>query len=322
VTGAGWLTWLSPLGWMTKIQPYGANRFAVALLPLAVFGVLMVVALALLERRDLGAGLVPARPGPQHGGRWLASSLGLAWRLQYWSLLGWTLAIALGGGLIGSLAGSLESMLSDSAMQDMLRSLGGNGPTSLADLFLAAEFSVLGLVVAGYGIAATLRLRGEERDTHAEAVLATPTSRWSFLAGHLLIALLGSTWLLLVLGVVVGLIRGLATGDVAGQLSTLVPAALGPLPAVWVCVGLTVLIFGLVPQWTSGAWILLILFLVVGELGALLGLPAWLRDVSPFAHLPSLPGGAVTVGPLMVLAVAALALLSSGSVGFRRRDVG
>jgi ABC-2 type transport system permease protein len=77
-----------------------------------------------------------------------------------------------------------------------------------------------------------------------------------------------------------------------------------------------------VPRWTSGAWILLILFLVVGELGTLLGLPAWLTELSPFAHLPSLPGGSVTVAPLLVLVASAVALVASGSVGFRRRDVG
>jgi ABC-2 type transport system permease protein len=322
VDGAGWLSWLSPLGWMTKIQPYGANRFSVLLLALAAAATLTALALALLERRDLGSGLVATRPGPARAGRWLGSSLGLAWRLQYWSLLGWTLAIALGGALIGSLAGSLESTLEDSSIQELLRGLGGDGPTTLVDLFLSAEFSIVGLAVAGYGISATLRLRGEERAVHADPVLATPTTRWSFLAGHLLIALFGTTWLLLVLGTAVGLVRGLATGDLAGELARLVPAATAPLPGVWVCVGLTVLLFGLVPRWTSTAWIVLILFLVVGELGSLLGLPEWVRDLSPFAHLPSLPGGALTVAPLLALAAATTVLATTGSVGFRRRDVG
>lgn len=322
VEGAGALSWLSPLGWMLKVQPYGQNRFWVLAIPVTVAVVLFAVAARLLERRDLGAGLVAERPGPAAAGRWLGSALGLAWRLQRGSLLVWTVALLLVGVLIGSLAGSVASMLDDPATQDLLRRMSGSEVPDLTSLFLAAEFTFISLAVAGYGIAATLRLRGEERDLHTEPVLATATSRWIFLGSHLLIALLGSTWLLLVLGAVVGTMRGLATGDLAGQLPTLIGAALAPLPAVWVCVGLTTLIFGLVPRWTSGAWILLVLFLVVGEFGSLLGLPAWLQEVSPFAHLPSLPGGSVTALPLIALAAAATVAVSTGSGGFRRRDVG
>ena len=322
VDGAAWLGWLSPLGWLVKLQPYGGNRFGVLLLPLVVSVALFALAVALLQRRDLGAGLVAERPGPDRAGRWLGSSLGLAWRLQRGSLLTWTVAMILVGGLVGSLAASVESMLRDPATQDMLRRLSGSDVTDLTSLFLSAEFTFVGLAIAGYGIAATLRLRGEERDDHTEPVLATATSRWQFLGSHLVIALLGSTWLAAVLGAVVGLLRGLATGDLGGQLATMLGAALAPLPAVWVCVGLTTLIFGLVPQWTSTAWILLVAFVVVGEFGELLGLPEVVRRLSPFAHLPALPGGVITVLPLTTLAAVAVLTLTGGSTGFRRRDVG
>lgn len=322
VDGASWLGWLSPLGWLVKLQPYGANRFGVLLLPLVVSVALFALAVTLLQRRDLGAGLVAERPGPASAGRWLGSTMGLAWRLQRGSLLTWTIAMILVGALVGSLAASVESMLKDPATQDMLRRLSGNDVTDLTSLFLSAEFTFVALAIAGYGIAATLRLRGEERDDHTEPVLATATSRWRFLSSHLVIALLGSTWLAVVLGAVVGLLRGLATGDLAGQLTTLIGAALAPLPAVWVCIGLTTLIFGLVPQWTSTAWILLMAFIVVGEFGDLLGLPDVVRRLSPFAHLPALPGGAVTVLPLATLAAVAALALTGGSTGFRRRDLG
>jgi ABC-2 type transport system permease protein len=46
------------------------------------------------------------------------------------------------------------------------------------------------------------------------------------------------------------------------------------------------------------------------------------QDVSPFAHVPRLPGGEYSTAPLMSLAAAAGVLLVAGFVGFRRRDVG
>ncbi|MFZ0159165.1 MAG: hypothetical protein WAL50_09075, partial [Kineosporiaceae bacterium] len=54
VDGAGLAAWISPLGWVQKIQPYGANRFWVVVIPLVAFVLLIGLALALLERRDLG----------------------------------------------------------------------------------------------------------------------------------------------------------------------------------------------------------------------------------------------------------------------------
>ncbi len=59
-----WLTWLSPQGWASHIQPYGDNNFAVlGLFVLATVATLLLAG-ALLDRRDLGLALFPARLGP------------------------------------------------------------------------------------------------------------------------------------------------------------------------------------------------------------------------------------------------------------------
>ena len=53
-----------------------------------------------------------------------------------------------------------------------------------------------------------------------------------------------------------------------------------------------------------------------------LGLPDWARRLSPFSHVPALPGGEMAWGPLVVLLVIAGALILVGMLGFRRRDLG
>ena len=62
--GDGTLSWLSPIGWGQAMRPYADERWW----PLALFLVstvaLVAVAYALLARRDDGAGLMVARPGP------------------------------------------------------------------------------------------------------------------------------------------------------------------------------------------------------------------------------------------------------------------
>jgi len=63
------------------------------------------------------------------------------------------------------------------------------------------------------------------------------------------------------------------------------------------------------------------LVLVVGQLGELLGLPQWVRDLSPFTHLPQVPLDPFALGPVLALTAVAAALFAVAYVGFGRRDV-
>jgi ABC-2 type transport system permease protein len=70
------------------------------------------------------------------------------------------------------------------------------------------------------------------------------------------------------------------------------------------------------------AWVVLAFFFVIGLLGAVLGLPRWLVDLSPFEQVPQLPAAHFSVVTLLVLVVVALLLGVGGMVGLRRRDIG
>jgi ABC-2 type transport system permease protein len=45
-------------------------------------------------------------------------------------------------------------------------------------------------------------------------------------------------------------------------------------------------------------------------------------DLSPFTHVPKLPGGDFTATPLLWLTAITVGLIVTGLSGFRRRDVG
>ncbi|MDX2784038.1 hypothetical protein PV379_43055, partial [Streptomyces caniscabiei] len=49
---------------------------------------------------------------------------------------------------------------------------------------------------------------------------------------------------------------------------------------------------------------------------------AALLDLSPFGHLPKLPGGTMDWTPVLTLTGLAMALVAGGLAGLRRRDVG
>jgi ABC-2 type transport system permease protein len=60
---------------------------------------------------------------------------------------------------------------------------------------------------------------------------------------------------------------------------------------------------------------------VVTLFGSALRADQWLLDVSPFSHIPKLPGHDLTLTPLVWLSAMLLALGAVGLMAFRRRDM-
>ena len=100
-------------------------------------------------------------------------------------------------------------------------------------------------------------------------------------------------------------------------------AGLAQLPAALVIVGVAMAAFGLVPEACAGiAWTVLGLVFFVNIFGQSLQLSHWVLDISPFPHVPRLPGGTVDAAPLLWLSVLAITLCVIGLAGLRRRDIG
>ncbi len=76
--GNGALSWLSPIGWGQYLRPYADEQWWPALLSIVAIVVLGFVAVMLFDRRDIGSGVWPARPGPARGSLGSASGAGLA----------------------------------------------------------------------------------------------------------------------------------------------------------------------------------------------------------------------------------------------------
>ena len=178
--GPSFVSWLSPIGWNQQIRAYAGDRWWVLVLPLLLSAALVAVAYRLRAARDLGAGLREERPGPADGA--LSSVAGLAWRLQSRVLLAWGVAFVLFGLLLGSLASSVESLVSSPAMREFFEQLGG--ASGLVDAFLGAEIAIIAAIASAYGVSAAQRLRSEEVDGHTELLIATRTSRVRWATSH------------------------------------------------------------------------------------------------------------------------------------------
>ncbi len=320
--GLGWLTWLSPMGWSELVRPFAAERWWVFALPAAATLAGITAAFALAALRDHGAGMVQPRPGPAVGGRLLAGPAGLAWRLQRPALAGWAAGFLVGGLAIGIVGKSIRQLVgSSSAVDKALREIGGQA--ALTNAYLAACMSLIGLIAAAYAVSMVVALRSEETDGHAEPVLASPVGRVRFGGSQLLVVLAGTAVVLVVAGIGVGLGIGIADSDVSSELPRLIAAGLAQLPAALTVAGVGVVFLGLLPRWSvPAAWIALAVCGIIGVFGPALKLSQAVLDVSPFTHVPRLPGGTFSATPIGWLILAVLLMTAVGLAGLRRRDIG
>jgi ABC-2 type transport system permease protein len=324
--GPSWLSWVSPLGWVQLARPFAAGRWWVLGLPLAVFAAGVALAFWLAAHRDHGAGLLPDRPGRAAASRWLRGPSGLAWRLQRGALVGWAAGFAATFAASGAAAKGIGQLFgTSSALQRAFTRIGGQA--AIVNAYLAGLMLLAGLVAAAYATSAVLRLRAEETADRAEPVLATAAGRVRWGLSHLAVAAGGAALLLAVAGLATGLGYGLRIGSPGPETARMLGAALAELPATLLVAGVAVVLVGWWPAGSvAGAWTAVGAVVVINLFGAALQLSHWALDISPFTHVPRLPGATVTLGttgtPLLWLGLLAVAVAAIGLAGLRRRDIG
>ena len=321
-SGPSWLSWASPLAWIQLTRPFAGPRWWVLCLPLALFGLGTALAFALAARRDLGAGLLPDRPGRATASRLLSGPFGLAWRLEWGTLLGWVAGFVFTFWACGAAAKGIGQLFgTSSALQREFTRIGGQA--AITNAYLAALMLLAGLVAAAYATSTVLRLRSEETGELAEPVLATATGRIRWALSQIAVAVAGTVVLLAAAGAATGLGYGLRAGSVGHQVAQMLGAAFAQLPAALAVAAVAVLLFGLWPgAAVPGAWTAVGVAVLIELFGQVLQLSHWVLDISPFTHAPRLPGGTVTAAPLLWLCAIALALSAAGLIGLRRRDIG
>jgi ABC-2 type transport system permease protein len=318
---SAWPSWLSPIGWAQHTAAYTENTLAPLLLSIGLALVCLVAVFVVQSVRDSGASLLPERRGRASARPTLSTAFGLAWRLQWGTILGWTV----GGAAFGLLAGSLSTLVqqaasSDPSIQQSLQSIVGDAG-SMTQTLVAAMFSFVGVLAAACATQTMIRMRQEESLGTAELVLAAPVSRVRWLVDYLV---LGALAIAIVLAASAGVaaLSLAGSGDSSLGAGDVFATALAQLPAALVYLGVVALLFVLVPKATVGAgWAFVAVGVVVGNFGGLIGMPEWLRDVSPFTHTPVVTGATTDWSGGLWLAAIAVVAVGASVVLMRRREV-
>lgn len=319
---AGWPSLFSPIGWGQRVRPF-TDANPGPLLAIAAAALALTVVVVLVRKgRDVGDSYLHAHDaGRDRAGRGLQSVFGLAWRLQRGTLAGWCCTAAVLGLVAGGLGPVIRDALAGNPAVTELIARVVPVQTSMIDLFTTAMLGLAGVMAAAAGIQAVLRLRAEEAEGRAEMLLSVPAPRTRWILSALAVAAMSTAAVTAVTGLVAAAVLA-ATQAGGSNPAIMVPAALAHVPAALVFPSLTVLVFAFAPRWTSPAgWGALVLALVLGEFGELLGLPAWLQDLSPFRHSSAMPAEAFNLQGALLMAAAALAATAAASTTITHRDL-
>lgn len=321
VTSSAWPSWLSVLGWGQLAYPYTRQHWWI----IGLYGAFTVGAFGaayyMLAHRDIGSGILPARKGRARAKRSLLSTTGLAWRLQRGVFVTWVIVVVALGVLYGSMSQQFKDLMSSSeVLQQYVSALGGE--SSIVEAFLAAMIAVTAIVAVAYVVQILQRLRTEETSYHLEALLGTGVSRVRWLCNYIVIALLGSAVLMLLLGLSTGIAAAIATHSSFASSWPYIWASLVYVPAIGVFAGVAILCFGFIPRAVVAlSWLVMTLALLISQMGALLKMPHWLMQLSPFSHVPAVPSRPMNWAPFLILSAMSVGLLLLGAAGFRRRDI-
>ena len=307
-----WLSWCSPLGWNTQLSAWSDPRGLVLGLYVVAGALLILVAVVLRARRDLGGGLIAARPGRSSAAPWLRSAVGLAVRVHRTAFVLWAVAVTAGGLAFGAMAPGLDDLVSSvGGGQELIDRLGG--------AMIAAVLSIFAMAITFFGIAVIGSAGADEASSHAELVLATGVSRGRWFGATAGLALLGSALLVLLAGL--GLTVGYALVG-GGRPLTALAASAGWAVAVATVQSVALLLWALRARWSVAGWGVVGLCLADTLVGELLTLPTWVVNLSPYSLVPQYPAEEWRWGPLVVLAVVTAGLSVLAWFRFGRRDIG
>ncbi|MEA2142026.1 MAG: polyether ionophore transport system permease protein [Solirubrobacteraceae bacterium] len=317
--GVGWLRWATPLGWAEELRPFTGAEPLVLALPLAVSVLLLVGAGRIAARRDIGTGLLPAHDTAEPRLALLSSPAAQALRTERTGLIVWAGGAALFAFILGIVSKGVTSADLPEGVQEQIAKL-GSASLATPTGYLAFIFVFFVLALSLFAVAQVGAARHAEAEQQLETLFAQPVGRGRWLAGRLLLAACAAVVICLVAGLMTW--AGAAAAGVDVSLPRMLEAGANCLPVALLFLGVAALAYALAPRAGGGIAYGLVTVAFAWQLvGSLLGAPAWLVDLTPFAHVALVPTQPFAAGAAAVmLALGGLAaLLALGA--FRRRDI-
>jgi ABC-2 type transport system permease protein len=320
VDALAWLHWLTPFGLIGRAAPFAGNHGMPLVVLAGLASLFAVAAGALAADRDVGSGRLRGRDRARTPSRLLRSLTGHAVHRTRRPVVTWGLGLSAYFLLVGLLATAMVDFLRENPVFAELAEQAGVVQLGSVEGYVASLFSLLAVPVGAFAAGRIAAAANDEAGGRLALLFSLPVARtrWAVVeAGTValgcvvvaavagLAAWAGTTW--------VG--AGLGLMDALWGAVTVVPVALLCLGAALAALGWVpsaVLALGVLPA--AGGYLLLVF-------ADSFRWPEWVRDLSPFAHVASVPAEPVDVGGALGMLAVAVALAVLGLTGYARRDL-
>ena len=312
-------SWLNPLALALRSKPYVENNYWVLGVLFALILALSTLAVALYSIRDLDQSFVQDRSGRESAKSSLSGFLGLSWRLQRGTLIGWGISLFVVGAVYGSIMPQMESFIAGNEL--FAQALKPKEGHSVVELFISMIITVMALMACIPALNSALFALKEEGKGRTEQLWAKSLSRYKVIS--ISIAQGFTTAIVMLFLIALGLFAAtemsmtdpIGVGNIMSDTFVYLPATLVLVAVATLMVGIGVR-FGQSITYAYFAYSFFVMYI-----GKILNLPEWTGKITPFGHVPDLINDAMNWTPIILTSAVAIALASGSVVLFRRIDV-
>ena len=318
-TGVPFLSIISPLGIFPFAELFVNNNILPLLTPLAIGLSTHTLAYKLNSIRDIDQGFIATKKGVNYGK--IRTTLSLSIKLTKTSFIWWVIIMFVVAGSYASIFGDIESFVEGNEFYAQLLMV-SDGFT-ITQLFAGMIINIMAICVAIPVISFVLRIRSEEKENRADALLACPVDRKTYLSTYVLIAFASSIVLQIISAVGMYSVAATIVENIEYELPflQLLLANIVYLPAIWFLLGLVIFLIGVAPKLSSWIWIYLAFAFIMMMFGRLVEEAQFLENISPMAYIPQVPIDEINWISLIIMTTISGILSVIGFLGYSKRDI-
>ncbi len=308
------ITFLSPFGWYQQMAVFHENNMYLIVPFLVSFVILSCIGYKLINKRDVGHGLIPDKSGRKDAHKNLLSPLGLWRNLGRKTFILWLIIIGAFGLLFGYVSDEFEEGLAEIEGLEYIF-----GDISSTDYFLAMIISIVVICLLFFYINSLLRLRREEVDGTIENILASGVTRSKLMAMKILDATF-DLFVLIILLVVTIYIGAIGQAEVS--FLTMLEAGVSNAFAIMTVGALVVFAIGLIPKLASAfAYLMMLIAIGLGPVfGPMFNIDEWFYNLSPFSHVRT-PLEDFVILPYLIMSVIIIIAVTIGFNYYKKRNL-
>lgn len=315
--------WLSPFNWLESTQVYFGNHLRYMTLPLILIVGFSILAVILVQRRDLNAGIIQtADQGRARAGITLRGFVSVLSRLELKGVIGWQLGIAFMAMIYGSLFNEVADMVASN--QNLVKVLGLQKVQGMQDELFTRYMVMISLLLALLAIMAGFSvIQRQHKDAQIgvfDLLGSQPISRTKYFltytVGGQLVGII--SW---IIGYLVLWVTASLTVERKLPIDLFMTAFWGYLPMILLSLAIGAVFIGWLPRWFYGLYIYFGVMFLLTYMKHLLELPDWFLRLSPFGWTEDIPAMSVSQVTLWGMVIIGAILMAIGWFGFRRRDL-